>query len=94
MKKSDLKSGLFVKTRNNSFYMVMLDSYLYEYDKNTNDFLVNIQTGKFSYLFYYNEDLTSEEDEDLDIIEIYKADYFGTIFTENEPIITSIWKRN
>ena len=92
MNKDDLKSGMFVTTRNNRTYMVLKDAYLYGFHEKTGDYLINIDTGKFLYLQNYTNDLFSRDTLDEDIICVYRMDYFGNIFISN-PEGHLVWER-
>ena len=80
MKKSDLKGGMVVKTKNGFLYLVAGNMLL--------------RDGGWTSLDNYDDDLNNKYKRDIDIIEIYD-DYNPHIisrFMSNNPT-KSIWKR-
>lgn len=79
MKKSELKNGMIVTTRNGFKYMVLKNSC---YDINgrysqysNNDILINIGDYGYMKLYDYNEDLTFSGSDDWDIIKVSAEEY-------------------
>lgn len=77
MKKSDLRNGDIVKTREGNKYIVLLNAGLYK--GGTEDLLINLMDGCYLRLSGYKEDLTwyDEEAKNFDIVSICAFDYVG-----------------
>lgn len=73
MKKSDLKSGAIVETRDGNKYILLLK--IKSYDE-IEDLLVNLANGYYLPYLEYNEDLT-HNDKLLDIMKICQHEYVG-----------------
>lgn len=73
MKKSYLKSGAIVETRNGDKYILLLKTKSYE---NVKAILVNLANGCFLPYLGYNEDLTHNS-KLLDIMKICQHEYVG-----------------
>ncbi len=84
MKLNDLKTGMWVKTRNGDMSLVMRDH-------------ISIDDGifidKYGYFEFkeYNDDMTDCEFTEYDIIEVFKPDLGN--YTLNGDCLISIWKR-
>lgn len=73
MKKSDLRSGDIVKTREGDKYIVLLNTKLYR----SNNLLINLKKGGFLALEDYNNDLLHDYSSDFDIIAVCSENYTG-----------------
>lgn len=73
MKKSDLKSGAIVETRDGNKYILLLNTKLYDDEK---PILVNLADGCYLYYLDYNEDLT-HGNKLLDIMKVCQHEYVG-----------------
>jgi len=73
MKKSDLRSGDIVKTREGDKYIVLLNTKYYR----SNNLLINLKEGGFLILEDYNYDLLHDYSSDFDIIAVCSKDYVG-----------------
>lgn len=73
MKKSDLKSGAIVETREGNKYILLLNTKLYDDEK---PILVNLADGCYLYYLDYNEDLT-HGNKLLDIMKVCQHEYVG-----------------
>lgn len=87
-KKSDLKNGMLVKTRNGNSYIFI------EYP----DMHIFVRRDGYNRIGEYKEDLTinrGHNDDELDIIEVYEpVQYITTLNIEQEIVkATLIWKR-
>lgn len=77
MKKSDLKTGMIVETRNGQEYVVFIDickpQYILEnYSKECSSVLVNSKNRMWLNFDNYNEDMCFDEnDESFDIMKVY-----------------------
>lgn len=77
MRKSDLKNGAIVETREGEKYILL---------KNTNilgaidEAFVNIASGCYLNLHNFNEDLTNLYDKDFDIMKVSQEKYIGDTF--------------
>ena len=84
MKLSDLKTGMWVKTRDGCMYLVLRDH-------------VSIGDGIFidnsGFLKYknYNDEMIDVDSTEYDIIEVFIPDL--DTYTLNGDVLTSIWKR-
>lgn len=78
MKKSDLKTGSLVQTKNGQWWFVAKDI-INEIDKNI---IVNTTDKRrcFVYLSSYEEDLYNKNNEDYDIVKIAKCGYCFDFF--------------
>lgn len=91
MKKSDLKSGDIVKTKEGAKYIVLLQT-------RDGDLLIDLDNGYYLTLSGYNEDLTRENLKQHDVIAICAEEYAGDNLRQHG--LTSItagfewtWKR-
>jgi hypothetical protein len=85
MKKSDLKTGMLVKTMNNRFYLILVID--------GEPLFANVNGG--SYASGYREDLTNENDSDYDVRLIYSRSGF-TLDDLKSTYVASrdiLWKR-
>lgn len=73
MKKSDLKNGAIVETREGNKYILLLNTKLYDDEK---PILVNLANGCYLPYLGYNEDLT-HNNKLLDIMKICQHEYVG-----------------
>lgn len=73
IKKSDLKSGAIVETREGNKYILLLKTKSYDNEK---PILVNLADGCYLYYLDYNEDLT-HDNKLLDIMKICQHEYVG-----------------
>lgn len=73
MKKSDLKSGAIVETREGNKYILLLNTKFYDDEK---PILVNLEDGCYLYYLDYNEDLT-RGNKLLDIMKVCQHEYVG-----------------
>lgn len=73
MKKSDLKSGAIVETREGNKYILLLNTKLYDDEK---PILVNLADGCYLHYLNYNEDLT-HDNKLLDIMKVCQHEYVG-----------------
>ena len=92
MTKSDLKTGMKVKLRNNTVYLIVKDC---DTPHNGHQDFCLIRKGGYMIGSDYNEDLTIE-DSGFDIMKIYNR--FGTInsdtFNLNVEKYDLIWERS
>ena len=101
MKKSDLKTGMIVKTRDGGEYAVFIDTCKTIYTRKqykTQSFLINSRDRSWIPLDDYNEDMLNQEELDgyFDIMEIYIPNHpysFQDVKYEYEDKIL-IWERN
>lgn len=88
--KSDLRTGMQVRTEDGLVSVVMLNA---SYKGGDNDVLVDIVNTDFLELSYYNEDMTySGNNSKYDIVSVYLIDYLGDLCTGTDDC-KSIWKR-
>lgn len=73
MKKSDLRSGDIVKTREGDKYIVLLNTKFYRSD----NLFINLKKGGFLALEDYDNDLLHNYNSDFDIIAVCSKDYAG-----------------
>lgn len=97
MKKSDLRSGDLVKTKE-GIYMVLLNTKIDNRDINNTNILLDLNFGSYMKLSSYNEDLTNRFDENFSIKEICSEDYIGDNFRKNNLLkhigsFYNTWKR-
>lgn len=90
MTKSDLKTGMVVKTRSGSRYMVMRDTGLNSNELGEKDILVN-GFGWLSFSEYTDDLLDKDTDNMFDIIEVFKPSMAADIIHAQDQ--ASIWKR-
>ena len=85
-KKSDLKTGMIVKTRIGNRYLVLLNCITQEHESED---LLMCDGGLIS-LKHYKNNLTLPQDNDCDIIKIFIADYDSVDIREKLELI---WER-
>lgn len=92
MRKSDLKTGMRIRTRNGHIMLVLKDVETRDYGCQD---LVFVDTGGFNLGSDYTEDMTDIDDSGYDIVEVYNTTdehaFSGGVL--NLDIRTSIWKR-
>lgn len=86
MRLSDLKTGMWIKTRIGNMYLVLKDYETINYGSG-----VFANVDGFLTFEHYTNDLRDTEDDGYDIIEIFKPD--GDMFILNSDVLISIWKR-
>lgn len=74
MKKSDLRNGAIVETRNGDKCILLFNCCNYG-DKD--DLFILLEDGGYLKLSYYNENLKDCSDKDLDIMKVCQNDYVG-----------------
>jgi hypothetical protein len=84
MKKSDLKTGMWVERRNGEKTIVLLGT-------SKGDFLKSLKGGTHGHLERINEDLTSKTSKDLDIVKIWNQEYEYEYLKEEG--LKLIWER-
>lgn len=94
MKKSDLRSGDIVETREGSKYMVLLKTRGYEYG----NILINLETGGYLKLDVLSEDMTGYR-KLFDVMKVYYSEYVGDTFRKlgiikNFNLEEWTWERN
>lgn len=87
MKKSDLKNGAIVETRDGDINILLFDSYVDEYDS-TESLLVSLKCGSYLLFSEYDEDLKFCDNSDFDIMKVAQSEYVG------DDIINHVLKRN
>ena len=90
MKKSDLKNGMIVKTRDGDEYIVI--KYCLNNLQETSDVLLSTGGGYMG-MDEYNDDLICPEDSDFDIMEICLNSYGGILYGSGADVHTLIWER-
>lgn len=76
MKKSDLKNGAIVETRDGDINILLFDSYVDEYDS-AESLLVSLKSGAYLLFSEYDEDLKFCDDSDFDIMKVAQSGYVG-----------------
>jgi len=94
MKKSDLKTGMRVKTRNGNIYLVVkdVDATLYGHQD-----VALVNNNSFILLDDYNEDLTDNSNSNYDIVEVFQITWDANSLLSDSFLNLderfSIWKR-
>lgn len=76
MKKSDLKNGAIVETRDGDINILLFDSYVDEYDS-AESLLVSLKRGDYLRFAGYDENLKYYGDSNFDIMKVAQSDYVG-----------------
>ena len=76
MKKSDLKNGAIVETRDGDLSILLFDSYINE-DIGTKSLLVSLKSGGFLPFPNYDEDLKDCDCSNFDIMKVAQSEYVG-----------------
>lgn len=97
MKKSDLKTGMKVVTRDGSVYIVlrnMQTDYSDNYYKGTKDLFVNSETNSYSWTSFehFDENLCYNQSQEYDIMEVSVPGHPYDIFYQHNGYRV-IWKR-
>lgn len=74
MKKSDLKNGAIVETKDGDKQILLKNCYVYEDEV---DVLISLSNGEYLDLSYYDEDLIHYYDSCFDIMKVCQNDYVG-----------------
>ena len=98
MKLTDLKTGMIAKLKNGKEMIVMLNSVLRFEDETETvcDYLLNLDSGLFSRLSNFHDDLTHKFMDDLSIVGVYFPSSIGIIINRKNSLnsyLTPIWER-
>lgn len=85
MKLSDLKTGMWVKTRNNDMYLVLKDYETKMYGKG----VICTENGFMPFKRYHN-DMKCIDDNSFDIVEVFEV--AASFYVLNKNKLISIWK--
>jgi hypothetical protein len=84
MKKSDLRTGMFVKTREEDKYIVLLNTV-------EGDRLIDLRSGESLYLEDYDDDFNMIEDKIYDIMKIYSNDCASSSIVDITNLKNKSW---
>lgn len=87
MKLSDLKTGMWVETRNNNMYLVLKD---YDSCRHGKGILAHTIIG-FLYFSEYNDDMKHISYEDFDIVQVFRPSGDECVLNVNR--LMPIWQR-